>query len=144
MAAWHGLALVMLVSAAFENRPIAHGPGRLIASAAALSTATIVFTVTMLVPVDNRIAKIASKATMTPGSTIVTAGISSTAHESPYWSCPFFCSLRASYSRCAKSVSTSVLLNRKKAYRGLPFDFLFRSRAFDFAFPFLPERLGLE
>jgi uncharacterized membrane protein len=61
MPAWYGLALVLLVGAAFENRPIAHGRGLLIASAAALWTATIVFTVTMLVPINNRIAKIDSE-----------------------------------------------------------------------------------
>jgi hypothetical protein len=61
MPAWYGLALVLLIGAALENRPISHGRGLLIASAAALWTATIVFTVTMLVPINNRIAKIDSE-----------------------------------------------------------------------------------
>jgi uncharacterized membrane protein len=61
MPVWYGLALLLLVGAAFENRPIGHGPGLLIASAAILWTATIVFTVTMLVPINNRIAKIDSE-----------------------------------------------------------------------------------
>jgi uncharacterized membrane protein len=61
MPAWYGLALALLIGAALENRPISHGRGLLIGFAAALWTATIVFTVTMLVPINNRIAKIDSE-----------------------------------------------------------------------------------
>jgi hypothetical protein len=57
MPFWYGVALVLLIGAAFEHRPISHGSGMLIAYAAFLWAATIVFTVTMLVPINNRIAK---------------------------------------------------------------------------------------
>jgi len=58
MPFWYGIALMLLIGAAFEHRPFSHGSGRLIASAAFLWAATIVFTVTMLVPINNRIAKV--------------------------------------------------------------------------------------
>jgi uncharacterized membrane protein len=58
MPIWYCLALVLILGAAFEHRPISNGPGLFIALAAALWVATILFTVTMLVPINNRIAKI--------------------------------------------------------------------------------------
>jgi hypothetical protein len=57
MPLWYGLALLLILGAAFEHRPVSSGPGLFIALAAALWTATIVFTITMLVPINNRIAK---------------------------------------------------------------------------------------
>jgi uncharacterized membrane protein len=57
MPLWYGLALVLILGAAFEHRPLTSGPGLFIALAAGLWAATIVFTVTMLVPINNRIAK---------------------------------------------------------------------------------------
>jgi uncharacterized membrane protein len=57
MPLWYGLALVLILGAAFEHRPISHGPGLLIALAAALWAATIVFTIAALVPINNRIAR---------------------------------------------------------------------------------------
>jgi hypothetical protein len=57
MPFWYGVALVLLIGAAFEHRPISHGSGMLIAYAAFLWAANIVFTVTMLVPINNRVAK---------------------------------------------------------------------------------------
>jgi uncharacterized membrane protein len=57
MPLWYGLALLLILGAAFEHRPVTSGPGLFIAMAAALWAATIVFTVAMLVPINNRIAK---------------------------------------------------------------------------------------
>jgi uncharacterized membrane protein len=57
MPLWYGLALALILAVAFEHRPIMNGPGLLLASAAALWAATILFTVTLLVPINNRIAK---------------------------------------------------------------------------------------
>jgi len=48
--------LALILGAAFEHRPVLHGPGLLILSAAVLWVAIILFTVTMLVPINNRIA----------------------------------------------------------------------------------------
>jgi uncharacterized membrane protein len=58
MPIWYGVALVLILGAAFEHRPVASGPGRFILLAALLWAATIVFTITMLVPINNRIAKL--------------------------------------------------------------------------------------
>jgi hypothetical protein len=58
MPIWYGFALVLILGAAFEHRPLSSGPGLFIALAAALWVATILFSVTMLVPINNRIAKI--------------------------------------------------------------------------------------
>ena len=58
MPIWYGLALVLILGAVFEHRPISRGPGLFLALAAALWVAAILFTVTMLVPINNRIAKI--------------------------------------------------------------------------------------
>ena len=58
MPIWYALALVLILGAAFGHRPISSGPGLFLASAAALWVAAIVFTVTTLLPINNRIAKI--------------------------------------------------------------------------------------
>jgi hypothetical protein len=55
MPLWYGMAQALMVGAAFEHRPISNGPGLLIAAASALWAATILFTVTMLVPINKRI-----------------------------------------------------------------------------------------
>jgi uncharacterized membrane protein len=57
MPLWYGIALLLILGAAFEHRPISQGPGVFILLAAVLWAATIVFTITMLVPINNRIAK---------------------------------------------------------------------------------------
>ena len=57
MPLWYGLALALIIGAAYEHRPISNGPGLLLVSAAALWAATIIFTITALVPINNRIAK---------------------------------------------------------------------------------------
>ena len=57
MPLWYGLALLLILGAAYEHRPISSGPGLLITLAAILWAVTIVFTITMLVPINNRIAK---------------------------------------------------------------------------------------
>jgi uncharacterized membrane protein len=56
MPIWYALALALILGAVYEHRPLDHGPGLLIALSAALWIATILFTVTMLVPINNRIA----------------------------------------------------------------------------------------
>jgi Domain of unknown function (DUF1772) len=58
MPFWYGLALLLILGAAYEHRPISTGPGLLIAIAAAVWAATIVFTVATLVPINNRIARL--------------------------------------------------------------------------------------
>ncbi len=57
MPLWYGIALLLILGAAFEHRPVSSGPGLFILLAAALWAATILFTITMLVPINNRIAK---------------------------------------------------------------------------------------
>jgi uncharacterized membrane protein len=57
MPIWYALALVLILGAAFEHRPSSSGPGLFIVLAAVLWAVTIVFSVTMLVPINNRIAK---------------------------------------------------------------------------------------
>jgi uncharacterized membrane protein len=56
MPLWYALGLALMLGAAYEHRPLTHGPGLLITLSAALWTATILFTVTLLVPINNRIA----------------------------------------------------------------------------------------
>jgi uncharacterized membrane protein len=56
MPLWYGLALVFILGAAFEHRPVSKGPGLFIGLAAILWAITIVFTVTTLVPINKRIA----------------------------------------------------------------------------------------
>jgi uncharacterized membrane protein len=58
MPLWYGVALLLILGAAFEHRPVSGNPGLLILLAAGLWVVTIVFTITMLVPINNRIAKI--------------------------------------------------------------------------------------
>jgi uncharacterized membrane protein len=57
MPLWYGVALAFILGAAFEHRPLSSGPGLFLLLAAILWAATIVFTITMLVPINNRIAK---------------------------------------------------------------------------------------
>jgi uncharacterized membrane protein len=57
MPFWYGIALLLILGAAFEHRPISTSPGLFFLLAALLWAATIVFTITMLVPINNRIAK---------------------------------------------------------------------------------------
>lgn len=56
MPIWYALSLAMIAGAAFEHRPLLAGPGLLLILAAGLWVATIVFTIAMLVPINNRIA----------------------------------------------------------------------------------------
>jgi uncharacterized membrane protein len=58
MPLWYGLALALILGAAFEHRPLSSGPGLFLLLAAVLWTVTIVFTITTLVPINNRIAKL--------------------------------------------------------------------------------------
>jgi len=58
MPIWYGLSLVLILGALFEHRPVSSGPGLFLALAAALWLAAILFSVTMLVPINNRIAKL--------------------------------------------------------------------------------------
>ena len=58
MPLWYSLALALILGAAYEHRPISSGPGVLIVLAAILWAVTIVFTVTTLVRINNRIAKL--------------------------------------------------------------------------------------
>jgi hypothetical protein len=57
MPLWYGVALVLILGTAFEHRPLSSGPGLFIGLAAVLWAATIVFSIAMLVPINNRIAK---------------------------------------------------------------------------------------
>jgi uncharacterized membrane protein len=57
MPFWYGIALLLILGAAFEHRPISTSPGLFLLLAALLWAATIMFTITMLVPINNRIAK---------------------------------------------------------------------------------------
>ena len=57
MPIWYGISLVLIGGGAFEHRPVSSGAGLFILLAAVLWAATIVFTITMLVPINNRIAK---------------------------------------------------------------------------------------
>jgi uncharacterized membrane protein len=56
MPLWYGLVLPLILGAAFEHRPISSGPGLFLILAAGLWTVTIIFTIAMLVPINNRIA----------------------------------------------------------------------------------------
>jgi uncharacterized membrane protein len=58
MPLWYGIALALILGAVFQHRPLSSGPGLLIAAAALLWTATIIFTVIALVPINNRIARL--------------------------------------------------------------------------------------
>lgn len=56
MPFWYGLCLLLLIGAAYEHRPLSGGAGLLLACAALLWAGVIVLTVSMLVPINNRIA----------------------------------------------------------------------------------------
>jgi hypothetical protein len=58
MPLWYALSLTLILGAAFEHRPISNGSGLFVSLAAVLWGATIVFTITTLVPINNRIAKL--------------------------------------------------------------------------------------
>lgn len=81
MPLWYGLALLLIVGAAFEHRPIAQGSGLLLASAAARWAATIVVTIAILVPRNNRIAKLDPDRPTPDGSKIAPAGTASIESE---------------------------------------------------------------
>jgi uncharacterized membrane protein len=57
MPLWYGISLLLILGTAYEHRPLASGPGLLITLAAVLWAATIVFTISKLVPINSRIAK---------------------------------------------------------------------------------------
>jgi len=57
MPLWYALALLLAVGAAFEHGPITSGAGLMIFSAAVLWAIAILFTITSLVPINNRIAR---------------------------------------------------------------------------------------
>lgn len=61
MPAWYGVAFALILGAAFEHRPLFSGPGLLIASAGLLWAISIVLSVTMLVPINKRIARMNPK-----------------------------------------------------------------------------------
>lgn len=56
MPFWYALTLVLILGAALEHRPLTTGPSLFILLAAAILTLTIIFTIAMLVPLNNRIA----------------------------------------------------------------------------------------
>jgi uncharacterized membrane protein len=56
MPAWYGIALLLILGAAFEHRPLSTGPGLFLLMAAVLWAGIILFTITLLVPINNRIA----------------------------------------------------------------------------------------
>jgi len=58
MPIWYGVALVLILGATFAHRPVSSGPGLFLLLAAVLWATTIVFTITTLVPINNRIAKL--------------------------------------------------------------------------------------
>lgn len=57
MPLWYAATLVLILGVAYEHRPLLHGPGSLILSSAVLCIVTILFTIAMLVPINNRIAR---------------------------------------------------------------------------------------
>ena len=61
MPLWYDLALVLIFGTIFEHRPISSGPGLFLLLAACIWAVTIIFTVAMLVPINNRIAKLDSE-----------------------------------------------------------------------------------
>ena len=56
MPLWYSFALLLMLGATYQHRPISQGPGLLIAIASAVWAVTIIFTIAMLVPINNRIA----------------------------------------------------------------------------------------
>jgi hypothetical protein len=57
MPFWYALTLGLMIGAAFEHRPVSGTPDVLIAVAALLWFVAILFTVTKLVPINNRITR---------------------------------------------------------------------------------------
>ena len=57
MPLWYALALLLIIGAAFEQRPVTTVPCLLITTAAVLWGVAILFTVVKLVPINNRIAR---------------------------------------------------------------------------------------
>jgi hypothetical protein len=57
MPFWYGLCLALILGAAYEHRPLLRGAGLLITCAGVIWALTIVFTIAMLVPINNRIAR---------------------------------------------------------------------------------------
>ncbi len=58
MPFWYFVSLLLMVGALFEHRPMTSGPGLFILSAVILWAAVIAMTVAVLVPINNRIAKL--------------------------------------------------------------------------------------
>jgi hypothetical protein len=58
MPFWYAVTLLLILGALFEHRPITSSSGIFIAAAALLWATVIVFTITTLVPINNRIASI--------------------------------------------------------------------------------------
>lgn len=56
MPYWYALALLLVAGAAFEHGPITSGPGLLIFVSSVLWAIAILFSITSLVPINNRIA----------------------------------------------------------------------------------------
>jgi len=57
MPLWYGASLVLILGATLEHRPLSSSPGLFLLLAVVLWAATIVFTIAMLVPINNRIAR---------------------------------------------------------------------------------------
>ncbi len=57
MPLWYAAVLILILGAAYEHRPMLHGPGSIILSSAVLCVVIILFTIAMLVPINNRIAR---------------------------------------------------------------------------------------
>jgi hypothetical protein len=57
MPLWYALTLVLILGTAYEHRPVTTGSGLFTLLAAAILALTIIFSITMLVPINNRIAK---------------------------------------------------------------------------------------
>ena len=58
MPFWYFVSLLLMVGALFEHRPMTSGAGLFILSAVILWAAVITMTVALLVPINNRIAKL--------------------------------------------------------------------------------------
>lgn len=58
MPFWYFISLLLMVGAIFEHRPMTSGPGLFILCAAILWAVVIAMTVAVLVPINNRIAKL--------------------------------------------------------------------------------------
>lgn len=58
MPFWYAVTFLLILGALFEHRPITGGSGIFIAAAALLWATAILFSITILVPINNRIASI--------------------------------------------------------------------------------------